>query len=120
MTQSVHWININLMSSLALHWVIPKLADFQQSHPEIKVNLSTRAEPLFTSLNKREIDIIIACQTTSISNETYHCVRLWDDSLVLVASPKLIKNHDQALNLRSLVQHFPSIYVDASLRKKDW
>ncbi|MEM1244181.1 MAG: LysR substrate-binding domain-containing protein [Pseudomonadota bacterium] len=115
-----NWININLINSLALHWLIPHLPQFQKKYSDIKVNISTTQYPLYEALDRNEIDMIITSQIQSPAKSNYTCIKLWDEELVLVVKPSLISQKINQAALSKLIAKLPILYVDATLRSQDW
>lgn len=76
--------------SLAMKWLIPRLALFQTQVPDAQVQLSTqmlqRMEQAHTSN-----DVLI--RRTPMQRAEHTCVRCLDDYLVPVASPRYIQRH---------------------------
>lgn len=107
-------ITINVMTTLAMRWIIPRLGDFQALYPTIDLRIATLGRQV--DLIANDIDLSIeyghADQWPGLEVE-----KLFDDALVLVASPQLIRGETSAAEI--IKQHRPIQVADA-LRQHDW
>ncbi len=79
-------LSIAVLPSFAIHWLIPRLADFRQTYPNVV--LSLHAGLAFIEFERNRIDGALRFGHGQWPNlQTEH---LMDDSLVLVASPALV------------------------------
>lgn len=76
--------------SLAMKWLIPRLADFQALVPDADVQLSTVGRQFF---NHAESDSDVLIRRMPLQRADYICVRCLDDFLVPVASPRFIERN---------------------------
>lgn len=76
--------------SLAMKWLIPKLAGFQEHVPDADVQLSTVGRQFFEQAEAGS-DVLI--RRMPMQRLDYSCVRCLDDYLVPVASPRFIARH---------------------------
>lgn len=79
-------LTVSVLPSFAMHWLLPKLDDFRQNHPDLKLHL--HANLSFTEFERNRIDCAIRFghgQWPEVLSE-----KLMDDSLVIVGSPTLI------------------------------
>lgn len=107
-------LTINIPSTLALRWLIPRLPGFQSQYPELDLRLSTLGREV--DFTRDNIDISLTYDLEE-SLATVHHQLLFDDSLVLAANPKCLP---EAIQLDTLTQQLTCIYVDTELREQDW
>ncbi len=106
-------LTIQLYSTFAIRWLIPRLPDFQAKHPTISVRLNT--SQFDVDFEQSDVD---AC--VMIGNKTaqgLHYSYLFSSEIFPVCSPKLFENkaplvHPEQLNEFTLMQVYPS--------KQDW
>lgn len=106
-------LTVNVISTLAMRWLIARLPDFQAKHPEIDLRLSTVGSKEFDFV-RDGIDVALAygCKEDWVGFETQ---KIADDKLVLVGN----KTHEHT-PLEKLLQTAKAIYIDAELRRSDW
>jgi DNA-binding transcriptional LysR family regulator len=80
-------IAVTTFASFASMWLIPRLASFQNLHPEIDIRIDASDKPVDLSVS----DIDIAIRYGPASRMPTAAVRLFGDQLVAVASPLLLK-----------------------------
>jgi len=102
-------LNLSLYSTMAIRWLIPKMADFQQLHPEVNVQLQTAQWDIdFTQSNIDACIMVGAPDDSSVA-----CWPLFQCDLFPVASPGFIEQHgpfecvSQLANV-PLLQVYPS------------
>jgi len=102
-----------------MHWWVPRVGDFQQYAPNIDIRLSNLIGPF--DLNQEGVDVAIIHGKTD-EWEDYYCEKLGDDELVLVCSPDLLKESEQATSTspQELIKRYPAIYAENLRRKHDW
>jgi LysR family glycine cleavage system transcriptional activator len=79
-------LSLTVLPSFAMHWLLPRLKDFRDRHPDIHLQL--HAGMHFMTFDKTRIDAALRFghgQWPNVQTE-----RLMGDSLVVVASPDLI------------------------------
>ena len=107
-------LTVNVLTSLTLHWLIPRMPHFQAAYPDIDLRLSTLG--LNIDFSKDNIDMAITYGHKEDWPHLY-CKKLFDDELMMIASNRMIpKNH----TLEKLLKKFKAIYVRSHLRKNDW
>lgn len=77
---------VSVLPSFALHWLLPRLDDFRQQHPDLHLHM--HASLSFTEFERNRIDCAIRFghgQWPEVLSE-----KLMSDSLVIVGSPSLI------------------------------
>ena len=107
-------LTVNILTTLALRWLIPRLPSFQNQHPEIDCRLSTLTEEI--DFSKDQVDVAISYGHADDWPSRYS-QKLFDDKLVLVGSPKIIQSEQ---SVEQLLKNFKAIYVTLDVRKYDW
>jgi DNA-binding transcriptional LysR family regulator len=79
-------IELGVVPTFATHWLLPRLPDFRRAHPHIMVNMTTRTRPFL--FDDTPLDAAIYAGEASWPGTEGHF--LMRESLVVVASPKLI------------------------------
>ncbi|OAN13339.1 LysR family transcriptional regulator [Photobacterium jeanii] len=129
-TQHENRLTINMVHSLALHWWIPRVPDFQQTMPQLDVRISSIIGTF--DLEREGVDVALIHGKPN-EWQDYYCEKLGEDELVMVASPLLVEaapfdgqdlpptasSTDLAL-ARWLLAHHPAIFVTNDRRKFDW
>ncbi|MCS3467590.1 DNA-binding transcriptional LysR family regulator [Pseudomonas sp. JUb42] len=89
--QGANVIELALVPTFGTQWLLPRLKDFQQRHPEVTVNLTNRTRPfLFADTN---FDAAIYFGDADWSGTAAH--RLMSENPLPVCSPALIGNQQQ-------------------------
>ncbi|ODN42148.1 LysR substrate-binding domain-containing protein [Piscirickettsia litoralis] len=117
LTQDQHStvIHLNLSSSMATYWLIPRLADFQASSPDLELRLATPLRPNSLQFN----DIDAAIQYNSQDHQDDYCSDfLLQDRLVPVCSPKLLQD-PAPLKASRLIHLYPFINIRHTVRTND-
>jgi len=107
-------ITLNMITTMAIRWFIPRLEQLQQSLPDIDLRLSTQL--LQSEVLNEDVDIAIHYGKAP-EHEGWVITKLCDDYLSPVASPKLLAQYkapEEALNKATW------IYVNAPSRLRDW
>lgn len=112
--QSINSLTIALLATFAQRWLIPRLADFQQRHPNLDVRLMTTSTP--SDLDRHDVDISIRCgqgRWPGLASEF-----LLSNRIFPVASPRYL----ESLPLRSPrdLTNATCIRVAAPPRDADW
>lgn len=76
--------------SLAMKWLIPRLAEFQDWEPGVDVQLTT-VNRRFIEQADASSDVVIL--RFPLQRPAHACVRVMDDFLLPVASPRFIRRH---------------------------
>ncbi|WP_299692101.1 LysR substrate-binding domain-containing protein [uncultured Vibrio sp.] len=111
-----HRITLNMVNSLAMHWWIPRVSEFQAFAPSIDIRLSTLTGPF--DIDQEGVDIALVHGKPNEWDQYYH-EKLGDDELVLVCSPALLKDQVE-LSVDELVKQNPAIAVFNPRRTHDW
>lgn len=80
-------IAVTTFASFASMWLIPRLANFQNTHPEIDIRIDASDKPIDLSVS----DIDVAIRYGPASRMPANAVHLFGDQLVAVASPQLLQ-----------------------------
>jgi LysR family transcriptional regulator, glycine cleavage system transcriptional activator len=107
-------LTVNLPSTLAIRWLIPMLGDFQHTHPEVDLRLSTLQSGTWDFFQDR-IDAAILLGNPEQWPDC-HSHFLVEDQLVMIASPALDAINK---NPKQLFSSFKTIVVTNPLRKHD-
>ncbi|AEX24179.1 LysR substrate-binding domain-containing protein [Vibrio sp. EJY3] len=110
-------ITLNMINSLAIHWWVPRVDNFQQYAPNADIRLSNLIGPF--DLNQEGVDVAII-HGKSDEWEDYYCEKLGDDELLLVCSPDLLDSSQDFPSAAELLQRYPAIYAENLRRKQDW
>lgn len=112
-------ITLNMVTSLALHWWIPRVYRFQETAPDIDIRISN-----ITGVFSMESEGVDAALIHGSKNEwqDYYYEKLRDDELIMVASPELLSrsNARDESDLSALIRYFPCIMVTNPRRADDW
>ena len=76
--------------SLAMKWLIPRLAGFQLKAPHADIQLTTLGRQFFDHAEAGN-DVLV--RRMPMQRPDHTCVRCLDDHLVVVASPRFIERH---------------------------
>ncbi|MGF1718453.1 LysR substrate-binding domain-containing protein [Vibrio kyushuensis] len=107
-------ITLNMVNSLAIHWWIPRMQEFQQHAP----NLDVRVSNLIGSFNLERENVDVALiHGTHEDWQDYHCEKLGDDELVMVCHPDLA---EEGSTVKELLDRFPAIFATNDRRDGDW
>ncbi|WP_299351146.1 LysR family transcriptional regulator [uncultured Shimia sp.] len=80
-------VNLAILPSLGTHWLAPRLPDFFASNPGITLNMSTRIEPFDFAYESFHA----ALHYGRLAWPGTESMKLLDEQMVAVASPKLIQ-----------------------------
>ncbi len=106
-------LNLSLYSTLAIRWLIPRLADFQENHSDINVQLQTAQWDV--DFTQTTIDACIMIGAPDDPN--VECWPLFACELFPVASPDFIAAHGPITDPKQLSQ-LPLLQVYPS--QQDW
>lgn len=82
-------------------WLIPRLHRFSDAHPEVMINLATRARPF--DLANEAIDVAIHYGNNDWPGVLFD--RLLGDEMMVVCSPAYLSRHPRLKSPRDLEQH---------------
>ncbi|OUS71272.1 LysR family transcriptional regulator [Pseudoalteromonas sp. A601] len=109
------YITLNMVNSMALHWWIPRVAQFQSAAPQIDVRLSNLVGEF--DLERQGVDAALIHGHAKDWTK-YQCEKLGDDELILVCSPQLLK--DTIQDIQTIFNTYPAIFVENPRRLNDW
>ena len=102
MGQSSGTTRVAVYSSFAVKWLIPRLPEFRQEHPEIDLRITMISE-LKLDLDLLSVDCAIS---TNQDNPDYHYQFLRSEEWFPVCSPELYQQLKD-LSLQEIFSHFP-------------
>lgn len=103
-------ISISTAPSFASKWLIPRLSKFQERYPDIEVRMS--ADMGLVDFATTDIDLAVRYGPGGY--EGLHCERLMSESVVVVASPKLLQG--RTIATAADLADFPLIHDEAPER----
>lgn len=106
-------LTIQLYSTIAIRWLIPKLADFQKKHPEIKVRLHTSHEDVDFAHSDVDACIKIGNAKETELDYTY----LFTSELFPVCTPGYLESHPEIASIENLSQ---AALLQVYPSKQDW
>lgn len=83
-------LKLGVVPTFATRWLLPKLQDFNERHPKINLHLETSTKPFLFSENMFDAAIFAGTPQQIRQWPGVQAHHLMDESLVLVASPKLL------------------------------
>ncbi len=107
-------VTLAVLGGFAQRWLIPRLADLQEKHPDIDLRLITRSR--IDELDRGGVDLVI--RSGRKEDVTSDAVFLMRDEARIVMSPDLMARKP-ILKAADLEEHF-LIRVENSPRDKDW
>jgi len=108
-------VTINIIPTLAMLWLIPMMPGLSKRYPNIDLHIATK-RPKFDFM-RDNLDLAIVCEKPLKASSPFHSHLLWQDELVLAASPYLkIKTK----SLQALLKEQKCIIADNPTREDDW
>lgn len=98
-------LNINVLPTFAVRWLVPQLAHFQRRHPEIEVRMTTSAETI--DFNRHDADAAVRFGSGRWPGLTARL--LMREEIVPVCSPKLLKG-GPPLETPADLKHYPLLH----------
>lgn len=86
---SLDCLRLHSSPSFGLLWLMPRLEQFRESHPDIQLNLSCSYESLHFSRDKIDVDIRHGMPNWP----SYEVRTIRDERIAVMASPKLLDKH---------------------------
>ncbi len=108
-------LTINMLTTFAMRWLIPRLSDFQVQHPQLDIRLSTPAK--LVDFKIESIDLAIYYGEGDWPD--LHVDFLFDEYLLPVYSPILAASYKK-LSLKQIIDSCKLIYVKTEERKDIW
>lgn len=103
-------LNISMLSTFAMRWFIPRLADFQKRHPKIEVRISTSVA--LVDFDREDMDCAI--RSGSGRWQGLHADYLFAERFTPVCVPELAKKLKKPADLTN------QTLLHAQLRPDDW
>jgi LysR family glycine cleavage system transcriptional activator len=88
--QALRSLRVCATPSLAMKWLIPRLAGFQALHPDIDVQLSTMDR---LAIDRAETGNDLVLRRGPVQRADHTCIRCLDDYELPVASPRFIERN---------------------------
>lgn len=85
-------VTLSLSTATATYWLLPKIADFYQQHPNTVINIVSRDND--NNLNSSGYDLAIPLAATPLPEVDFHSWKLLDEIVYPVCSPALLAQHD--------------------------
>lgn len=104
-------ISLSTPPSFASKWLIPRLSKFQERSPDVEVRMS--ADMMLVDFATSDIDLAIRYGPGGY--EGLHCELLMSESVVVVASPRLLHDHGPVRTAADLLD-LPLIHDEAPER----
>ena len=82
-------LTISVLPAFASHWLIPRLADFNQRHPEIDINV--RASPVLADFGNEDVDLAVRYGGGNWPGVV--ALPLADEDVFPVCSPRFADGH---------------------------
>ncbi|MBX4893612.1 MULTISPECIES: transcriptional regulator GcvA [Rhizobium] len=101
------YIVVTAPPSFSMKWLVPRLEDFRQAHPEVEVRIDARDD--LVDLKKGSADVGIRYGTGKYSD--LQVEKLFQDVYFPVSSAKLFQTNGRALKLADL-KHHRLLHVD--------
>jgi len=109
-------VSITTFASFASMWLIPRLEQFQRSHPDIDI----RIDATDTTLDLELADVDLALRYGPMATMPPKAVRLFGEQLTPVASPWLLKSGTQVRKPADLAQFALIEAGDAHRTHLEW
>ncbi|PIF07484.1 LysR substrate-binding domain-containing protein [Candidatus Pantoea floridensis] len=114
-TLNTRVIRVNAQTTLAMHWLIPRLPEFHSQNPDIEVSVSTSNSSEVKGLSG--FDVLIRREPLDKPEWRYFDKRpLFEEHLTLLAAPKLLSNLPLA-GPEDLSTH---VFVTSHTRVGEW
>ncbi|HZP10683.1 transcriptional regulator GcvA [Methyloceanibacter sp.] len=106
-------LTISLLPTFAVRWLIPRLANFREQHPDIEVRLDASLEA--ADFDSSGVDVAIRYGRGEWPG--LHCERLIVESLTPVCSPALLQGRSPLRQPADLARH---VLLHNSAHPDDW
>ena len=107
-------VTLAVLNSFAQRWLIPRLADLQERHPDIDLRLVTRSR--FEDLDKGSFDLVVAPRL--LGKNLKNSQLLMSDEAWIVMAPSLQKRNP--IKVASDISKHVLIKVEENPRDQDW
>jgi len=113
---AIDTLTISLTSAFAIYWLVPRLNDFQQCHPNIRLRL--QPSPTFSGFNSGG-DIDVAIRWDGDHDQETEVIKLFDVDSFAACAPQLLKS-DMPLQTLADLRHHTLIHDDDGTAWKNW
>ncbi len=103
-------LTLHLFHSLAELWLVPQIGSFLDDHPDIDLEIITQPDEV--DLAGSNIDVAI--RYTDGPVQGHRCDHLFDETVSLICSPKLLEEHGPIKSAKDVLKHrlISSAYTD--------
>jgi LysR family glycine cleavage system transcriptional activator len=121
-------LTISVLPTLAMQWLVPRLASFFEANPTVEVRLAMSADPV--DFGRDSVDAAIrvgtlpgndngasAAQPMTVDWTGVQTDRMLRDSLILVCSPSLLSN---GASLRTAADLDQQVLLHTATRRQAW
>lgn len=105
-------LRVAILPTFATLWLIPRLPNFFQKHPELEISFSTRLEPF--DLSGENFDLAIHFGQRNWPNTEMR--RFFSERMIPVASPAFVEKY----GIRSLAESHEAPLIHTSSRPSAW
>jgi LysR family transcriptional regulator, glycine cleavage system transcriptional activator len=105
-------ITVNMLSSFAMKWLIPRIQLFQQKFPDYELRLCS--EWRHVDFNKEDVDLALYYGTGDWNGLASHLI--FDEELAILAKPSLI-SEESKVTIDKLLKRYKFLYVKAVQRE---
>jgi LysR family transcriptional regulator, glycine cleavage system transcriptional activator len=113
-TPSNNTVTVAATHTFASLWLVPRLSDLQQAHPELRVHIA--ADNRLQDLKKEQLDVAIRYSTRKLAGPG--ALKLFGESVVPVCSPALLPRN--ALIRPEDLRDFVLLHFDEPLGRGPW
>ncbi|WP_339949554.1 LysR substrate-binding domain-containing protein [uncultured Albimonas sp.] len=106
-------VNLRIYPTFAHHWLLPRLREFADAHPEVRVRLDTRVEPL----DFRGAHLDAALQLGDGAWRDARARKLFDEVVDVVCAPAYLARFGGALALADLPR---AELLHSRYRRREW
>lgn len=117
LNNSQNVVRICCHPTFAVHWLIPRYADFQAAHPDCQLDLRTTLTPESEDVDAYDFVVRIAHESGETQVDRIASVRLVDVVTFPVCAPSLVAQHGPFECAEDLRGHQ---MIHAALRPNDW
>lgn len=119
-----HHVTLSLSTATATYWLLPRIADFYQQHPNTVVNIISRDND--SNLSASGYDLAIPLSNTQLPKQDFHTWPLIAEVVYPICSPSLLA--DKGLKAKTIGQEelskLPLIHIEnsreARMNWRDW
>ncbi len=110
---AVNTLRLKLPPTLAIRWLVPRLARFHALNRHIDVQITTSHQPV--DFDREDVDVAI--HSGPIAPSKLHSLRLFGETLLPVCSPQLFSRYPRPSRPADLADH---ILLCSMHRPNDW